>query len=68
MACHINTEGRGQLTMYGSGVDGAQSFTKLEKILSPKSYFEDKVLLSSDNIALSPGKKRMMEFLNKHKK
>ena len=25
-------------------------------------------LLSSDNIALSPGKKRMMEFLNKHKK
>ena len=25
-------------------------------------------LLSSNNIALSPGKKRMMEFLNKHKK
>ena len=25
-------------------------------------------LMSSDNIALSPGKKRMMEFLNKHKK
>jgi DNA helicase-2/ATP-dependent DNA helicase PcrA len=25
-------------------------------------------LLSSENIALSPGKKRMMEFLNKHKK
>ena len=25
-------------------------------------------LWSSDNIALSPGKKRMMEFLNKHKK
>jgi len=25
-------------------------------------------LLSSDNIALSPGKKRMIEFLNKHKK
>ena len=25
-------------------------------------------LLPSDNIALSPGKKRMMEFLNKHKK
>jgi len=25
-------------------------------------------LLSSDNIALSPGKKRMMEFFNKHKK
>ena len=25
-------------------------------------------LLSSDNIALSPGKKRMMDFLNKHKK
>ncbi len=38
------------------------------------TYIENQIdtnkskLLSSDNIALSPGKKRMMEFLNKHKK
>ena len=42
--------------------------------LEEASYIENQndtnkpKLLSSDNIALSPGKKRMMEFLNKHKK
>ena len=42
--------------------------------LEETSYIENQndtnkpKLLSSDNIALSPGKKRMMEFLNKHKK
>jgi len=42
--------------------------------LEDTSYIENQndtnktKLLSSDNIALSPGKKRMMEFLNKHKK
>ena len=42
--------------------------------LEETSYIENQSdtnkskLLSSDNIALSPGKKRMMEFLNKHKK
>ncbi len=42
--------------------------------LEDTSYIENQSdinkpkLLSSDNIALSPGKKRMMEFLNKHKK
>ena len=42
--------------------------------LQETSYIENQndtnkpKLLSSDNIALSPGKKRMMEFLNKHKK
>ena len=41
--------------------------------LEDTSYLENQndtnkpKLLSSDNIALSPGKKRMMEFLNKHK-
>ena len=42
--------------------------------LEETSYIDNQIdtnkpkLLSSDNIALSPGKKRMMEFLNKHKK
>ena len=42
--------------------------------LKDTSYIENQndtnkpKLLSSDNIDLSPGKKRMMEFLNKHKK
>jgi len=42
--------------------------------LEETSYIENQndtnkpKLLSSDNIALSPGKKRMMEFLKKHKK
>ena len=43
--------------------------------LEETSYIENQTdtgnkskLLSTDNIALSPGKKRMMEFLNKHKK
>ena len=42
--------------------------------LEDTSYIENQndtnkpKLLPSDNIALSPGKKRMMEFLNKHKK
>lgn len=31
MACHVNPDGRGKLTAYGAGVDGAQSWTKIEK-------------------------------------